>query len=399
MSFWKDYEDEQCRTYNSPKSGEKFVCSSHFNNKYLRLYINNKGQIGECSYCSKRGTVIDMSDFINYVGDRITNYIGPVDDEGLYLSKSFFDDDDEVIPGIDKFGDYAIPSDAERYENVNEVMEDYDLVTDNDVLNDDIANCFNVDYWIRRDPMGLLMKDELMQLWMKFSNLVKTKLRYTFFRSAEYYDGLYHGLESDIIAEVSNMVGKLEETIDVGTMLYRGRPEDNDAPFEKFESLTAPPAQFAKENRMSPYGISTFYGSFDDCTPIKEIKNYLDDKSKKIYLGEFEVTRQLKVINLCAIPSPDFWMDNKDDWQQYAFLHNFHTEISKPVGVSANPKLEYIPTQVFCEYLRYIQKSKDGKPYDGIIYSSAMTKDKNVALFFDNKTSSNVLKLNKVELI
>jgi hypothetical protein len=85
-------------------------------------------------------------------------------------------------------------------------------------------------------------------------------------------------------------------------------------------------------------------------------------------------------------------MEDEDDWQRYAFLHLFHKEIAKPTG-NNDSKLEYIPSQVFCEYLRFIQKTKEGNTYDGIIYSSALTSKRNVALFYDNKTSADVLTL------
>mgnify|MGYP002887269272 CR=1 FL=1 len=42
----------------------------------------------------------------------------------------------------------------------------------------------------------------------------------------------------------------------MGTLLYRGRPEDGNGPYSFFGELTSPPVEAAKENRMSPYGSS-----------------------------------------------------------------------------------------------------------------------------------------------
>lgn len=390
------------RVYNPPEPGEKFTCASHFGNKYLRRHVECNGHLGTCSYCGESKTVMDMADFIEYTGNRITSYIGPIEDECMPLANSYLDKDDrdEGIPGWTVIGSLLAPAGVEFYEDTQEVMADYALVTDNDDLNDDIATCFNVEQWIRKDPTAMLLHEELYRDWINFTRIVKTKLRYSFFRSQEYSNGSgeLSASYSDIIADTANMVRSLEDTIDVGTLLYRGRPEDEQAPFKDFTSLTAPPVKAAKENRMSPYGISMFYGSYDEDTPTKEIKNYLKDKGKKIYLGEFEVTRTLKVINLCDIPQPDFWMEKDGAWQIFAFLHAFHEEISEPVGTN-DPKLEYIPSQVFCEYLRHIQKAKDGSSYDGIVYSSAMTNEKNVVLFYDNKTSEKVLKLNRISTV
>ena len=393
----EEYE-KRARGYNPPEPGEKFTCASHFGNKYLRRHVECNGHLGTCSYCGESKTVMDMADFIEYTGNRITSYIGPIDDECMPSANSYVDKEDreEGILGWSVRGLYLAPTKAEYYEDTQEVMEDYDLVTDNDDLNEDIAKCFNVDRWIRKYPTAMPLHEKLYWDWSNFSHMVKTKLRYSFFRSQEYSKGSDEFIApgSDIIGETASLVRSLEDIIHVRTLLYRGRPEDQHAPFKDFPSLTAPPVEAAKENRMSPYGISMFYGSYDKDTPIKEIKNYLEDKDTRIYLGEFEVTRILKVINLCNIPQPDFWMENESDWQVCTFLHAFHKEISKPVGTK-DPKLEYIPSQVFCEYLRHIQKAKDGSSYDGIVYSSAMTSAKNVVLFYDNKTSESILKLNR----
>lgn len=91
-------------------------------------------------------------------------------------------------------------------------------------------------------------------------------------------------------------------------------------------------------------------------------------------------------------------MDEKDDWQRYAFLRSFHNEISQPTDPDKG-RLDYIPSQVFCEYLRFIQKASDGNNYDGIIYKSALTKEQNIALFYDNKSSAVILDLKKISKI
>lgn len=235
---------------------------------------------------------MDMADFIEYTGNRITSYIGPIDDACLPSAASFLDKDDrdEGIPGWIVIGSLLAPAGVEFYEDTQEVMEDYALVTDNDDLNYDIATCFNVEQWIRKDPTAMLLHEELYRDWINFTRIVKTKLRYSFFRSQEYSNGSgeLSASYSDIIAETANMVRSLEDTIDVGTLLYQGRPEDEQAPFKDFTSLTAPPVKAAKENRMSPYGISMFYGSYDEDTPTKEIKNYLKDKGKKYTLGSLK---------------------------------------------------------------------------------------------------------------
>ena len=89
-------------------------------------------------------------------------------------------------------------------------------------------------------------------------------------------------------------------------------------------------------------------------------------------------------------------MKSKDDWQAFLFLKLFHNEISKPISADKS-ELEYIPTQAFSEYLRFIQRAKDGSHFDGIIYKSSLVGTDNIVLFYDDKTSANILELISVE--
>lgn len=399
MGFCKrqliEEEENRARGYSIPEPEENYLCLNHFDNKHLIKLLLPYTTKGICSYCGKNENVIDLANFIDIVCSRLIEYVGPIENEGLYLANSFMDDEDEDIPGWTSRGAFLAPDDVEYYDSADEVMSDFDLCTDNDKLNDDIENCLYVDGWIRKDPTGLLMKDKMILSWHTFCSLVKYKMRYTFFRSDEYYEDIeYSGHKgSDIIADLSSLVGIAKRIIPIGTKIYRGRPEDGNGPYSEFTDLTAPPKESAKNNRMNPQGISMFYGSMDSITPIREIQNYLIDKTTNIYLGEFATTKELTIIDLSSIPTPNFWMGENNDWQKYAFLRDFHREISKPVNPNEEA-FDYIPTQVFSEYLRYIQKTEDGKSYDGIIYNSSLTGKKNIVLFYDNKTTEAILHLN-----
>ena len=78
--------------------------------------------------------------------------------------------------------------------------------------------------------------------------------------------------------------------------------------------------------------------------------------------------------------------------QEHLFLSKFHNEISKPAN-SKNPEVDYIPSQIFTEYIRYLCKNRNGGNYDGIIFKSAQTEKENIVLFYDDKNSSSVLSL------
>lgn len=392
-----EMEELYLRGYVKPDEENKYVCLSHFTNSHLKKFIRDNSREGKCSYCNCKTKVCKFTTFMDFVGERLTDYLGPIDDEGLYLASSFLEKDEDEIPGFIRRGPYIAPKNVEYYTDIESLMDDFELITDNGKLNEDMASCFNVDYWIRKDPTALLYHEEMGYAWKNFSERVK-KQRYTFFKDISYYKETVdtHGVELDVLSEVAEKVCLLEENLKAETCIYRGRPNGGGAPYKSFEELTAPPIKAAKTNRMSPAGVSMFYGAFEENTCCEEIKNYLENKETKIYVGKFRTTKDLKLINLCNIPQPNFWMKSKNDWQTFLFLKQFHDEISRPI-IAGNSELNYIPSQAFSEYLRFIQRSKDGSHFDGIIYKSSLVGTDNIVLFYDDKTSANILELISVE--
>lgn len=139
---------------------DKNVCAEHFNDPYLQAYINDMGHLGKCSYCGKRsGKVLSMSQFMDFINSKLSQRLCPLDDANLPSASSWYDDDDEEIPGVSRIGCYAIPDNAERYESVPDLMDNYGLYTSDESLNEDIASCFNYDEFTRNDV--------LKKTWMK----------------------------------------------------------------------------------------------------------------------------------------------------------------------------------------------------------------------------------------
>lgn len=338
--YMEQLEEEQQRGYSLP-SEEKYICGHHFHDKYLNKYIKSQGQDGVCSYCQKHDVVLEMSDFISYIGDELSTYLGNIDNENLYLASSFYDDEEEEIPGIKRYGPYAVPDDKTIYEDAREVMEDFNIISDSEEINNDIEKCLHVNNWIKRDPFGIELHEELSLNWKEFCRLVQNSQRFTFFKSPLFEDASTkgdHGL-SDILTELGSMMSLLGKDLPFGEIIYRCRPENTDNPVTTFEDITSAPSHLAKANRMSPTGISMFYGSFDKTTPIKEILGYSSENVPKyIYEGTFQVIKPLHVVDLYSIDS-SFWMPHS---QEYLFLDRFHNEISKSAN-SKNPEIDYIP--------------------------------------------------------
>lgn len=138
--------------YTGFSKGEKYVCTHHFDDKYLNQYIQENSEDGICSYCHRKERVIDMSALADHIGMTISIFFNDVDSEGLPLASSYYDDDKEEIPGIKRVGCFAVPEKTEVYEDTSEMMEDLGLHTECEELNEDMDHLFEDNMWVKKDP-------------------------------------------------------------------------------------------------------------------------------------------------------------------------------------------------------------------------------------------------------
>lgn len=54
------------------------------------------------------------------------------------LASSFYDDDEEEIPGFCRAGSYIMPEKVEKYDDVQDLMDSYGLCTQDDELNEEL---------------------------------------------------------------------------------------------------------------------------------------------------------------------------------------------------------------------------------------------------------------------
>ncbi len=401
MGFFKQRQIEiEERGYEIPEPGEKYVCANHFEDQYLQQYIKDKAVPGKCSYCGKRDPVMDFSPLMEYIAAKITSRYSNPDQENLPLGSSYYDDEKEEIPGFQRVGCYIAPCYAEQYNGIRELFDAINLYTDNEELDNDMENCFFNDWWIRVSPFSLSESQELSFQWEQFSQLVKHQQRFTFFKRPEFASvapiDSDNGL-SDILTELSARIDhhKLYAKLPKETFLYRCRFLKQDEAIHTFDQITSPPDGCAKQNRMSPAGVSMFYGAFDQETAILESSPDGKPSDLPHAIGIFRTTKDLTILDLTNLPETSFWLEG---FESFEFLHSFNNEITKEIKRDDRIHQEYIPAQVFTEYLRYIHKLPDGKKLDGLKYkSSLMGAKENIVLFYDQKTSKDILDLVKIK--
>ena len=78
-------------------------------------------------------------------------------------------------------------------------------------------------------------------------------------------------------------------------------------------------------------------------------------------------------------------------------MHIFHNEITKKIKPDDRIHTEYVPSQVFTEYLRYMFKLEGEVDVDGLIYKSSVNDSKCIVVFCNQKESEDYLELVSVE--
>lgn len=181
----------------------KNVCSHHFEDKYLKKMVTDKGHQGTCSYCGRKGAVRDMYELGEDIAWKVGLYFADPSEADLMLAKNFYDDDEEDIPGFQRVGDFVIPEENTVYESSHEMMFYLGLYTDNDELNEDISDIFTTDTWVSKDIYEEDQTVHLAVLWEKFCKDVTHNRRFTFLATPEYegYDNILERLHEIIIKQ------------------------------------------------------------------------------------------------------------------------------------------------------------------------------------------------------
>lgn len=371
-----------------PVKGERFVCACHFQDEAIRAHINLNGQLDYCSFCGESAKIVDFADFMEYVASTISRYFVTINDANLPLASSYYDKDDDLsIPGYVREGPFVTRVLAPSME-VPELLKELSLVTNNNDLNHAIEDCFNdSESWIKKEPLSITTEEENSFDWEEFCHTIKHKRRFSIEdeHTSEDIFG-YKKPVSDIIDRIFSTIRQCGciFTYREGWRLYRSRAFKDGRP-TNFDDLTAPPDKRAKLNRMSPAGISMFYGASNSATSIAEMGEY----DGTLFVGRFTLKRDVRLIDLTSLPSPSYWTDTHIG--DIRFLREFAEEVSKPI-LPDDRDIDYLPTQAFTEYVRYRFK-EDGKNIDGILYNSSVHKGKNVVLFCDFRASRDWLEL------
>lgn len=351
------------------------VCMRCVADEGLARAITAAASETKCDYCNiespGQAVAISVDDLLEIILDSISfEYEDPIEqvawDEGEY-----------VLPTMDSF----------------ELLDELEI-TDGGDLYSDLADALVDRIWVRKDPWRPSPFEALRWGWEEFRNHVMHKRRFTFLLPNGNSDSRRGSGEippEDMLGELARVIegSGLVRVLPSGTELYRVRRHaEGDYP-ELATEIGPPPAGNAKANRMTPAGISGFYGASTAATAIAEVRAYADEDDY-LTVGTFVTAKRFVIVDHVDLPVVPSLFDEmmRNLRGPINFLRSFAEDAAKGARPDDHEHIEYVPTQIVAEYLRDRLGHSDG-PIMGVRWRSSKDHAQtSIVLFIESRECS-----------
>jgi RES domain/HEPN/RES N-terminal domain 1 len=362
---WKELSEEwNVRGFSHV---EGHLCLAHIADDVLRNTLRANASSERCDFCDEAGReTAEMEALLHEVVTAIR----------------YFYTDALELPWDGEAGQYAGP-----VSDVDEVVEDVCSGAFTPDVSDEVAykliEAIGADkQWTGWGAAG--DAESLDFHWERYADAVRSGSRFVHMPPKDPASwpmtppGEASAFLQQLLVYVDGPLGLVGE-IPRGTAFYRGRLVESRRDFRACaKELGSAPSDRASTNRMSAVGISFFYSSADPLTAIAEIAGH--GVKPMAMVANFQSTRVLKILDLTRTPHASSPFDDagRAATTMAVFLESFVREVTKPVIPDERVHLEYVPTQVLTEYLRWVPEAK----IDGIAVPSSQTGHKTFVLFF-----------------
>jgi hypothetical protein len=339
----------------------KFVCSTCIQDEELQKFAKELGTARLCNYCAKlQNSVVPFGRVVAEMTRHILReWCAP------------FEDGDE-------FNRADIQAFLERNHNSQTLFKRIGFSVPNQSLMSDLLRAFGDHDWCKRTPERLGAKSRWIHSWDTFQHLVRYERRYTFWNARATRRNFLNGevlSPSHLLREIGAIINKAQliKHLPIGQLMWRVRafrPTDLARGPDRF---TSPPLKKATQpNRMSPAGVPMFYGAEHLDTARREVVG-TEGHGKLLAGVQFKTVVPLNILDLTA-PSlgRSYFKDAQPGRHQVIeFLREFAEDLSRPISGSNREHIDYVPTQVFTEFVRYVMKAPNRAPIHGIKYFSS----------------------------
>ncbi len=186
------------------------------------------------------------------------------------------------------------------------------------------------------------------------------------------------------------------------TEMYRCRITDSDVEVSELVHIGPPPASDSVgSNRFSPPGISMFYTAATPQVSAAEVcRNSPVPPGQILHTGTFRTIADLRILDFVELSYPEgqFDEDWMDDYHIADFFRDFIEDLRAPINDQSRKHLDYVPTQVLCEYFRFYGATSNGGHHkiDGIKYPSSFGGEPCYVFFWDDEITSQKVTLEGV---
>ena len=352
---------------------EKSVCPDCVEDDYLKSEIQASASNNICDYCGAKSA------------DPIA---APTESIMTHVAAAFFSEyaDPSMASVPYAEGEYLFSG---AMTDTGDALMSLPLECHDDLF-EDITGSFLNDLWYPcanghwADVSG---HQELRFGWERFEETTKHKSRYFFPKIGGAVEPGERYSPGDILAAIGALVKKnhLTSVVKSQTNFYRVREIAQSKTLVEYSEIGPPPNRLAAAGRMNPAGISYFYTGLDEPTALAEV---LERPPCRAAIGVFEPNKELPVLDLTNLPPVPSVFDSSKRLERdgLLFLYEFVDVVAKPIAKDGNEHVDYVPTQIVCEYFAQVFTTEDGKRLSGIIYPSTVRPvGKNIVIFPSRK--------------
>lgn len=357
----------------------------------FKPFFRKYGKPGKCSYCNRQKSVLDINDLIDFISEKVFIY---------YTNPA------EVLPYESAEGGYL----GGEMWDIGEILDNHISFIDNEVRNDLLSAFDQCEQYCKSDPFSDSESEVFKSFWDQFVHLVKYEKRFFFPRPAKERVPTIRKGKVEYAGDVLNFAynemksQELFRTLHPSETIFRAREIDpllNDT--NNSLEYIIPPLEVASKysSRLSPAGIPIFYGAYSKEHLVSEIRA---KNPQNIYIAEFELKKSIIVLDLTKFKGPSIFIDEPTQYEGKRFIRSFISDIMTPVSHDGREHVEYVPSQVFSEFIRHRVEHRE-KKVSGIIFPSSFNgTSKNIALYINNSAidykesckSDSILSLKKI---
>jgi hypothetical protein len=352
------------------------VCAACVSDESLAEFISEEATATECSFCdssAKDPIAAECTIVLTLIGEGIQKEWSRAENELGYGSES-------------KSG------------YVGSTFDSWDVIADLDIIANDkfeeyVIDAFRETVFCQLDPYGLSEGEALHFGWNNLSETVKHRQRFVFLLPDDIEQHDEPGIEipraAKMLEELARLIREyqLVKELAAGTRLYRCRPHPVRKRYSTAKALGVPRNEKASQSRMSPAGIPMFYAAEEPETTLAETIDKRT-RTKGATIAEFCTSTLCLIIDLSKLPpTPSVFNDDPETVRrryELGFLHGFLQDLSSPIERDGCEHIDYVPTQVVCEYLRHAFRDEQRRPVDGLAWESTRRPGaRNIVLFID----------------